>query len=292
MAIDEDDPRNGNGEDRRAGDGLRIGADRPRKSTVTSGNASRAATGNVNGIGIATGIENTIEIEIASAIAMVEDVEIVPVRTVQADRDPIRDPIADLPGNVASLRNGVQEAPTENVDRRAVLSRSTIEDTVSTARTDEKNVVEMNIVASIVITEKDLRDTGIIIKATAAAEETTEVVHVVVAAAGTVAISLTFPGAMIVAIRKGHRCRHPSTISTATRWDREYRMSTITMIRHITVTACHREWSEQPLCPHTVYPRLDTMRHRHSKRCPRVRRSQAGFPQRRVIGENVGSLQI
>lgn len=112
--------------------------------------------------------------------------------------------------------------------------------------------------------------------ATAAAEETTEVVHVVVAAAGTVAISLTFPGAMIVAIHKGHRCRHPSTISTATRWDREYRMSTITMIRHITVTAYHREWSEQPLCPHTVYPRLDTMRHRPSKRCPRVRRSQAG----------------
>lgn len=90
MAIDEDDPRNGNGEDRRAGDGLRIGADRPRKSTVTNGNVSRVATGNVNGTGIAIGIENTIEIEIASAIAMVEDVEIVPVRTVQADRDPIR----------------------------------------------------------------------------------------------------------------------------------------------------------------------------------------------------------
>ncbi|EAT46077.1 AAEL002706-PA [Aedes aegypti] len=161
VAIAGEDPRNVNGDDHHEVAVLRIDVERPRKNTATNGNANRIVIVNVTEIGI----ENVIVIAIGSAIAT-EGVGIVPVRTAPVDPDLIRDLIADHPQqSVESLRKGVRGAPTESVVRKADRSRSTTEDTVNTARTDERNVA-MNIVASIVTTEKDHPDTTLIIKGT------------------------------------------------------------------------------------------------------------------------------
>lgn len=259
VAIDEVGLRNVNGDDRRvvAVEEVvpvhRIDVVRRTISTVTNGNG----TGSV--------IETAIAIETA-----MEGEGTAPVRTVPVDRGLIQD---RQPPREENHRNGAHVVPTGSVDREVDPNHLKTEDMVNTTRIEEKNAA-MTIVVNIGTIERDRPDSTLTIKATAAAEVTTEVAHVVVAAAGTVAISHTSPGAMIVVTRKGHRCRRPSTISTATRWDRD-RMSTTTMIHHFT-TACHRGLY-RAVCHHTVYPRLDTMRHRLSKRCPRVRRSQAGI---------------
>lgn len=266
--IDGDDRRrNANDDDLRAALELRTGVVHPKKSMVTSASGSRIETGTVNG----TEIANVDGIGIGSKIAMV-DVGIVPVRTVLADPDLIQ----GLLLNVESHRSDVREVLTENVAHAVDPSRSMIEDMVNTVRIEERNVA-MNIVANTETTERDHRDITLIIKAIAAAEVTTEVVHVVVAATETVAISRTSLGAMIVATRKDHQCRRLNTISTATQWDRECQMSTIIMTRYTTATVCPRVWSERAIYHRTVFLRQDIIRHRPSRRCLPVQLVQTGI---------------
>lgn len=159
IVIDGVDLRSVSGDDHRAEvDDLRIDAARRRKSTETngSGSGSRITIGTGNATGIAIGTEGEIG---ASAIAT-EGAGTGPVRTVRADPGLIQDRLLI---NVGSLRNGVQGARIENAVPEADRNRSTIEDTVNTTRIEERTVA-MNIVANTETTEKDHRDTTLIIK--------------------------------------------------------------------------------------------------------------------------------